>query len=148
MKIAIKFQDKDKLDSILLSKLEIAMLKGRDLAVETLPARGETKYSTGRLRESIRVQRTGELEYTIYCPMSHGKYIEFGTGPLGKLTGTVAQFPSNPTVSYHSGQVQVTRAGGKVLDKPRIRYTQGQVAQPFIRPALLKAVEVFKELMK
>ena len=35
----------------------------------------------------------------------------------------------------------------ELLDEPYIRRTQGMVAQPFLRPALLRGIEVIKELL-
>jgi len=134
----------------LQNKLQVAAVKGWEKAVELTPAAGETKYSTGFMRQAIRVQKTGDFEYTIYSPAAHSVFVEFGTGPKGKATGALTEFPNDPQpgMSYHSGEVTVTRSGGRILDVPYIRHTQGQEAQPFLRPALLEAVKVLKDLMR
>lgn len=151
IKLEIKPEDINAMDKLLAQKLEVAAVKAYEAAVERTPARGETPYSTGRLRESLRLAKTGELEYTIFCPMAYGIFLEFGTGPRGAATGAVPELgEADPyrQISYHSGEVIVTRHNHRVLDEPYIRHTQGMEAQPFLRPALLHGYKVFKDLMK
>lgn len=152
MKLGLKIDQKSwtRFEDSLQNKLQVAAVKGWEKAVELTPAAGETKYSTGFMRQAIRVQKTGDFEYTFYSPASHSAFVEFGTGPKGKATGAMRQFPGDPqpTMSYHGGEVLVTRSRGRILDQPYIRHTQGQEAQPFMRPALLEAVKVFKSLMR
>lgn len=128
--------------------MEVAAIKALEAAVERTPAAGESKYSTGQLRQSIRVQNVAELEFELYVPMNYGYFLEFGTGPRGSATGRMPEFPDDPNISYHSGEVLVTRRRGELLEEPYIRYTQGMAAQPFLRPALIRGVEVIKELLK
>lgn len=129
--------------------LQVAAVKAWEAAVERAPARGEGPYSTGRMRESIRFKQTGPYEYTLYCPISYGIFNEFGTGPKGRATGAVREFPNDPqpSMNYHSGEVLVTRHRGQLLDEPYIRHTQGMQAQPFMRPALLEGVKWIKKLL-
>ena len=127
--------------------MEVAAIKALETAVERTPARGETPYSTGRLRESIRVRKVADLEFELAVPMAYGLYLEFGTGPRGAATGRMEEFPNDPVITYHTGEVLVTRHRGRLLEEPYIRKTQGMVAQPYLRPALLRAVEVIKELL-
>lgn len=150
LKVEFSKQAINNLRSQLKDILEIAIIKGWETAVERTPASGETPYSTGRLRQSLRFQQTGELEYTIFCPMYYGVFVEFGTGPKGRATGGMPEFENDPqpSMSYHSGEVIVTRYNGKLLDEPYIRHTQGQVAQPFLRPALLTAYNELINLLK
>lgn len=131
-------------------KLEVAAVRGWEKAVQLTPAAGQSPYSTGRLRQSLRYQKTGDMEYTFFCPVPHGVYLEFGTGPRGKATGAMPEFENDPQpgLSYHTGEVLVTRARGQILDEPYIRHTQGMEAQPFMRPALMEAIKVFEELLK
>lgn len=149
MELKISIEGLNRWKRALEDKLEVAVVKGWESAVERAPAAGETPYATGQLRQSLRFQKTGDLEYSIISPMGYGAFIEFGTGPKGKTTGAVEDFPNDPqpNISYHSGEVLVTRSRGELLDEPYIRHTQGMVAQPFLRPALLVAVEKFKELL-
>lgn len=130
-------------------KLEVAAIKAWEAAVERTPAANETPYSTGQLRQSLRVQKTGDLEYTLYAPKAYGVYVEFGTGPKGRATGSMPDFPDDPypTIDYHNGEVFVTRWRGQLLDEPFIRHTQGMEAQPFMRPALLEGVEWLRKLL-
>lgn len=130
-------------------KLQVAAIKGWERAVELSPAAGETPYATGQMRQSLRVQKTGEQEYTIFCPMSYGVFVEFGTGPKGKATGAIPDFENDPqpSIPYHTGEVLVTRRNGELLDEPYIRHTQGMQAQPFLRPALQYALKTFIDLM-
>ena len=127
--------------------MEVAAIKALEAAVERTPAAGETPYSTGQLRQSIRVRRVEDLEFELAVPMPYGIFLEFGTGPRGAATGRMPEFPNDPVISYHSGEVLVTRHRGELLDEPYIRRTQGMVAQPFLRPALLRGIEVIKELL-
>lgn len=148
--ITVETANLDKWKKSLENKLEIAAVRGWETAVELTPARGETPYSTGRMREAIRFQKTGGLEFTIFSPARHSIYYEFGTGPKGKQTGAVEGVKDDPhaDINYHTGEVKVVRHAGKLLSQPYIRRTQGQVAQPFLRPALLEAQKVFKDLLK
>lgn len=150
LKIAISKDQIERWKKSLQDKLEIAAVKGWEAAVERTPAAGETPYATGQLRQSLRFQKTGDYEYTIFCPSPYGVFLEFGTGPLGRATGAMPDFPNDPqpSLSYHNGEVLVTRHNGVLLDEPYIRHTQGMVAQPFLRPALLRAVEVLVDLLK
>ena len=127
--------------------MEVAAIKALEAAVERTPAAGETPYSTGQLRQSIRVQRVSDMEFELYVPMRYAYYLEFGTGPRGSATGRMSEFPNDPDITYHSGEVVVTRHNGRLLEEPYVRKTQGMEAQPFLRPALLRAVEVIKELL-
>lgn len=150
IEVTITPQQLQRWKSSLEDKLEVAAVKGWETAVERTPAAGETPYSTGQLRQSLRYQKTGDLEYTLFCPQSYGVFLEFGTGPKGKATGGMPEFPEDPqpNLPYHSGEVLVTRSRGRILDEPYIRHTQGMEAQPFMRPALLKAIEVLKKLLQ
>jgi len=127
--------------------MEVAAIKALETAVERTPAAGETPYSTGQLRQSIRVQKVEDLEFELVVPRAYGIFLEFGTGPRGAATGRMPEFPNDPVIQYHSGEVLVTRHKGKLLEEPYIRRTQGMEAQPFLRPALLRGVEVIKELL-
>lgn len=127
--------------------MEVAAIKALEAAVERAPAAGETQYSTGQLRQSIRVRRVEDLEFELAVPMAYGIFLEFGTGPKGAATGKMDEFPNDPVITYHAGEVLVTRHRGELLDEPYIRRTQGMVAQPFLRPALLRGIEVIRELL-
>lgn len=129
--------------------LEVAAVKAWEAAVARTPAAGQTEYSTGQLRQSLRFQKTGDREYSILCPRGYGVFLEFGTGPKGHATGAFPEFPDDPYsgIQYHTGEVFVTRWRGQLLDPPRIRHTQGMEAQPFMRPALLIGVEYLRKLL-
>ena len=150
LKIKIPQKSLEALKQDLENRLQVAAIKGWERAVELTPAAGETQHSTGQLRQSLRVQKTGDLEYTRFCPMDYGIFVEFGTGPRGRATGSVSEFENDPqpSISYHTGEVLVTRHNGQLLDEPYIRHTQGMQAQPFLRPALLYAIKTFIDLMK
>ena len=151
MKVEVKFSvpvtSTQELEKKFQSILQVAAQKAYETAVERAPAAGQGPYSTGQMRQSIRLQKTGDYEYTIFCPMPYGVYNEFGTGPRGKATGAMPEFPDDPVISYHGGEVLVTRWRGRILDEPYIRHTQGMEAQPFMRPALLEGVKRLRELM-
>lgn len=130
--------------------LQVAAQRGLEEMVERLPARGEGPYSTGRLRESARMEKTGNLQYTYYVQMPYATFVEFGTGPRGQMTGAWPEFPNDPQpgIHYHEGEVLVTRFRGRFLEVPYIRHTQGMDAQPFIRPGLIYAMEQLIVLWK
>ena len=148
--VTLKPEDIRGMESSLDKKLQVAAVKALEAAIERTPAAGETPYSTGQLRQSLRLAKTGTLEYTIFCPREYGIFLEFGTGPRGRATGKVEGLENDPydDIAYHSGEVIVTRANHQLLDEPYIRHTQGMEAQPFLRPAILYGYEVLKELMK
>ena len=152
MEIKLKFDasQQNAFRKSLEDKMQVAAIKALEAAIERAPAAGQTPYSTGQMRQSLRVQKTDDLEYTLFCPMSYGIYVEFGTGPRGKATGAVAEFENDPysEISYHTGEVLVTRSRGRILDEPYIRHTQGMEAQPFLRPALLEGVKWLKKLLE
>lgn len=83
IKVSLTEQDLQSLHSSLEKKLQVAAVKAFEAAVERTPAAGVTPYSTGQLRQSLRVAKTGNLEYTIFCPRDYGVFLEFGTGPRG-----------------------------------------------------------------
>jgi hypothetical protein len=129
--------------------LQVAAMRGREEMVERLPARGQTPYSTGRLRESVRFEQTGPLEYMYYVQQSYGIYLEFGTGPKGQATGAVPEFPNDPqpSIAYNGGEVLVTRWRGRLLTIPIVRHTMGMEAQPYVRPALVMAMDLLRKLL-
>lgn len=133
----------------LQNKLEVAAIKAWEAAVERAPAAGETPYSTGQMRQSIRVQKTGEWEYSLLCPQSYGVFVEYGTGPRGKATGAIEEYPNDPysSINYHEGEVLVTRHRGRILDQPYIRRTLGMEAQPFMRTAILEGKKWLDKLL-
>lgn len=139
----------DRFHDNLQNILQLAAVKAWEAAVERAPAANETPYSTGQLRQSIRFQQTGDYEYTLFCPRSYGVYLEFGTGPKGRATGSVPDYPNDPypSIDYHNGEVLVTRWKGVILDEPIVRHTQGMEAQPFMRPALLIGIDWLKRLL-
>lgn len=152
MEIRVNLTDADLrgFRSALDQKLQVAAVKAFEAAVERTPAAGETPYATGQLRQSLRVAKTGDFEYTIFCPREYGVFLEFGTGPRGQATGAVPEFENDPYngIRYHTGEVIVTRRNHRLLDTPYIRRTQGMEAQPFIRPALLYGLQVFRNMMQ
>lgn len=149
IKISLPLQALKQWNESLEQKLQVAAVKAWETAVERTPAAMEGPYSTGFLRQSIRVQKTGDKEYTLISPAGHSMFLEFGTGPKGRASGAVPEFENDPQpgISYHTGEVFVTRHAGRLLDQPYIRLTQGMYAQPFIRPALLEGMRVLKELL-
>ena len=152
MEIKVKFdlEQQQAFRKSLEDKLQVAAIKTLEAAVERAPAAGQTPYSTGQLRQSLRVQKTGDLEYTLFCPREYGIFLEFGTGPKGRQTGAVPDFENDPysEINYHSGEVLVTRHRGRMLDEPYVRHTQGMEAQPFMRTALLEGVKWLKKLLE
>lgn len=132
--------------------VQVAAQKAYEMAVERTPARGETKYSTGLLRDRLRLSFDGKNEFTLTSPVPYGVYVEYGTGPKGRATGREKSIKDYDDpyqgIRYHDGVVKVYRYRGQLLSNPILRHTLGMEAQPFLRPALQKGLETIKELLQ
>ena len=99
---------------------------------------------TGQLRESIHMQvkDTGKaIEGRVYTNVEYASYVEFGTGVKGngtypyKVEGLSLEYKDKGWAYYDE-------------DKGEYIYTKGQVAQPYMYPALKRNEKTIKQILK
>lgn len=99
---------------------------------------------TGNLAGSIhmKVNKKGEnIEGRVYTNVQYAPYVEFGTGIKGN--GSYPCKVESLNLSYHDTPWVFTPDGGKTFYR-----TKGQVAQPFMYPALKQNEKYIKQLFK
>lgn len=112
----------------------------------TLLVHGQAKaiapVDTGNLAGSIHPKVTTEGKTIIgkvYTNVSYAPYVEFGTGSTGKGT-----YPNKDiTLSYRNTPWVYTPDGGDTFYR-----TEGQVAQPFMYPAIKRNEKKIKAMFK
>lgn len=103
---------------------------------------------TGALRESIHMQfikKGRQSGGKVYTNMEYASYVEFGTGINGNGSYPHAnKLPGGMNLTYRDTPwvYPVDTDDGK-----EFRYTKGQVAQPYMYPALADSEEYMLELM-
>ena len=99
---------------------------------------------TGQLRESIHMQvkDTGkELQGRVYTNVEYAPYVAFGTGVTGN--GTYPYQVEGLSLEYkNKGWAYYDE------DKDEWIYTKGQVAQPYMYPALKTHEKTIKRILK
>lgn len=99
---------------------------------------------TGQLRGSIHMQvkDTGkELQGRVYTNVEYAPYVEFGTGVTGN--GTYPYEIEGLNLEYRNkGWAYYDE------DKDEWIYTKGQVAQPYMYPALKENEKTIKRILK
>lgn len=99
---------------------------------------------TGNLRGSIHQevkQRAGSVEGRVYTNVQYASYVEFGTGSKGN--GTYPHDVDGLNLEYRDTPWVYTPDGGESFYR-----TNGQVAQPFMYPALKQNEKTIKNLFK
>lgn len=135
-----------KLDNIANADLTEKMNKA--VALVHGQAKALAPADTGALRESIHmeVKRDGKKVIgRVYTNLNYAPYVEFGTGIKGN--GTYPYKTKDFSLSYRSTPWVYTPDGGETFYR-----TKGQVAQPYMYPALKrnekKIQAMFKEAVK
>ena len=99
---------------------------------------------TGLLRESIHMQVKAtekEIQGRVYTNVEYAPYVEFGTGVTGN--GTYPYEVEGLTLEYKDkGWAYYDE------DKDEWIYTKGQVAQPYMYPALKNNEKTIKAILK
>ncbi len=113
------------------SGLQRGLLRGGE--VVRAEAVANCPVDTGALRQSIVVEAADGTSVTVGTNLEYGIYVEFGTGSKG-----------DPSVSHttKSGWVYFNESTGKFV------YTTGQVAQPFLVPALYSQMDEVVKAVK
>lgn len=99
---------------------------------------------TGLLRGSIHqeVKKKGKSVIgRVYTNVQYAPYVEFGTGSKGN--GTYPYKPKGLSLTYRSTPWVYTPDGGETFYK-----TKGQVAQPYMYPALKRNEKAIRRLFK
>lgn len=116
----------------------------------TLLVQGKAKalapVDTGNLRGSIhpKVERQGsKVLGKVYTNLSYAPYVEFGTGSKGNGSYPYAN-EANVSLKYSSKDNWVyTPDGGETFYR-----TSGQIAQPYMYPALKQSEKQIKEMFR
>lgn len=113
----------------------------------TLLVHGQAKLlapvDTGILRESIHQEvktKNGVVEGRVYTNTEYAAYVEFGTGSKG--AGTYKYDVPGLTLSYRDTPWSYEDADGNRI------WTNGQVAKPYMYPALKQNEKIIKHLLK
>jgi HK97 gp10 family phage protein len=99
---------------------------------------------TGNLRESIHQEvktTSNSVEGRVFTNVQYAPYVEFGTGIKGN--GSYPYKLKDIKLSYRNTPWVYTPDGGETF-----YYTKGQVAQPFMYPALKQNEKAIKEMFK
>lgn len=94
----------------------------------------------GSISKKIQKIRPGVFQGTIFTNLEYAPYVEFGTGAKGQ--GTYPHSPKGLSLTYRQ-----TPWGFKDEDGNFI-WTNGQVAQPFMYPALLENKKAIKKILE
>lgn len=101
---------------------------------------------TGALRESIHMQfikKGRQSGGKVYTNMEYASYVEFGTGIKGNGSYPHAdKLPRDMELTYRDTPWWYTKDKGDTFI-----YTKGQMAQPYMYPALADSEEYMLELM-
>lgn len=99
-------------------------------------------FDTGYLSNNIYTRDAqkvrGGIQGEVYTAVEYAPYIEFGTGPIGR---------DNPVPMKYPGPLDYTPHGWTYYNegKQRFFHTKGQIAKPFMYPALQMNKQIIKE---
>ena len=149
-KITVNFKNSERLIKKLkeLSDVDTEQVLKKATAYCQGQAKSLCPVDTGALRESIHMQfdkRGKQSRGKVYTNMEYASYVEFGTGIKGDGSYPHAdKLPAGMNLTYRDTPwvYPVDTDDGK-----EFRYTKGQVAQPYMYPALADSEEYMLELM-
>ena len=90
---------------------------------------------TGILRSSIHTEPTGVMEWTVLTDVFYADWVEFGTGKYREATAPGPAGRDSPWVYYWPEQ-------------DRFVWTEGNMHQPYMRPAYERHYQFVKMNMK
>lgn len=107
-------------------------------------AKALAQADTGNLRGSIHMdvkKKTDSIEGRVYTNLEYAPYVEFGTGTKGN--GTYPYKVEGLTLTYKN-------KGWAYWDEENKEwiYTKGQVAQPYMYPALKRNEKTIEKMIK
>ena len=145
-KITVDFKNSDKLKKKLKELSDVDTEQVIKKATEFChgQARSLCPVDTGALRESIHMQFTPKGKGStgkVYTNMEYAAYVEFGTGIQGNGSYPHADKLSQE-LTYRDTPWWYTKDEGETFI-----HTKGQVAQPYMYPALADSEEYMLELM-
>ena len=147
-KITVNFKNSERLIKKLkeLSDVDTEQVLKKATAYCHGQAKSLCPVDTGALRESIHMQfdkRGKQSRGKVYTNMEYASYVEFGTGIKGNGSYPYAdKLPRDMELTYRDTPWWYTK------DKEdTFIYTKGQVAQPYMYPALADSEEYMLELM-
>lgn len=100
----------------------------------------DTGNLAGSIHQEIRKNGT-DLEGRVFTNLEYAPYVEFGTGSTGN--GTYPYKIKDLNLSYRDTSWVYTPDGGETF-----YHTEGQIAQPFMYPALKENEKYIKDLFK
>lgn len=144
MAIIVKNTDRllKRLNNIANTEVKDTMVK----AVNLVHAQAKTlaPADTGNLRGSIHQEvktRGKTVEGRVFTNVNYASYVEFGTGSKGQ--GTYPYKIKGFSLAYRDTAWTYTPDGGETFYR-----TRGQVAQPYMYPALKRNEKYIKSLFK
>ena len=116
-----------------ISEIDMSPAINKATAVVEGSAKAKAQVDSGLLRNSIhpekaRIVGKGEYQGRVYTNLEYAPYVEFGTGAKG--SGTYPYSVEGLSLTYRMTPWAFTDDSGKTW------WTNGQVAQPFMYPAL------------
>ena len=116
----------------------------KSCALVEASAKKKAPKGTGALRRSIesKVDNNGsDIEGLVFTNLEYAPYVEFGTGIKGN--GSYPYKVEGLNLSYRDSSWVFTPDGGETFYR-----TKGQVAQPYMYPALKQNEKYIKQLFK
>lgn len=103
-------------------------------------APADTDNLRGSIHQEVK-QKAKSVEGRVFTNVQYAPYVEFGTGSKGN--GTYPYSPKGLNLTYRNTPWVYTPDGGETFYR-----TNGQVAQPFMYPALKQNEKTIKQLFK
>lgn len=104
-------------------------------------AKSMAPVDTGDLKNSIAVRFENALTAIIGPGVEYGTYQEFGTGSRGEFNGQAYE------IKPKAGGVLAFRVNGRLVITRKPVMHPGVKAQPYMRPALLQALQPFTDTL-
>ena len=127
----------------LMSEVDMTKPVGKAVALVQGAAKSTVAVDTGELRGSISIEVVKSLNNSVigrvFTNFEYAPYVEFGTGAKGD--GTYPYHPEGVNLTYRQTPWAFEKDGETI-------WTNGQVAQPFMYPALEKNKAKINKLLR